>query len=141
MNLEPRPCHHCGTSIGDSPYRIVLQGLADDHDLPLCRSCQSLRQAGQLPADLLVQQWVFARSGPSIAENEVEEVIVRLECLGCGDPLARTDASAGASASGASGAVDARRLPDGSLTTECARCQRTNLLARRGPQMVAVRLW
>ena len=135
MSLEPRPCHHCGTSIGDSPYRIVLQGWADDHDLPLCRSCQSLRQAGQLPADLLVQQWVFARSGPSIAGDEVKQVIVRLECLGCGDALARADAAA------AAGATNARRLPDGSLTTECARCQRTNLLARRGPQMVAVRLW
>ena len=135
MNLEPRPCHHCGTSIGDSPHRIVLQGWADDHDLPLCRSCQSLRQAGQLPADMLVQQWLFTRSGPSAAGSEVEQVIVRLECLGCGDSLAGMDASS------AAGAVDARRLPDGSLTTECARCQRTNLLARRGPQMVAVRLW
>ena len=135
MSLEPRPCHHCATSIGDSPYRIVLQGWADDHYLPLCRSCQALRQSGQLPADLLVQQWVFTRSGPEAAGGEVEQVLVRLECLGCGDPLARADASA------SPGSVDARRLPDGSLTTECAACQRTNLLARRGPQMVAVRLW
>jgi len=131
MTLEPRTCHHCGASIGDSPYRIVLQGWADDHDLPLCRSCQSLRQAGQLPADLLVQQWVFTQAGPSAADSDLEQVLVRLECLGCGSVLARTDAAA----------VDARRLPDGSLTTECADCQRTNLLARRGPQMVAVRLW
>lgn len=135
MSLEPRPCHHCGTSIGDSPHRIVLQGWADDHYLPLCRSCQALRQGGQLPVDLLVQQWVFARSGPSVAGDEVEQVLVRLECLGCGDMLARADAPA------RPGAADPRRLPDGSLTTECASCQRTNLLARRGPQMVAVRLW
>jgi hypothetical protein len=137
MSLEPRPCHHCGTSVGDSPHRIVLQGWADDHYLPLCRSCQALRQSGQLPADLLVQQWVFARSGPAVAGNEVEQVLVRLECLGCGDALALAfaDASAGAPS------INAQRLPDGSLTTECATCQRTNLLARRGPQMVAVRLW
>ena len=132
MTLEPRPCHHCGTSIGDSPYRIVLQGWADDHDLPLCRSCQSLRQAGQLPADLLVQQWVFTQAGPATTESDLAQVLVRLECLGCGSILGRADVAA---------AVDARRLPDGSLTAECAECQRTNLLARRGPQMVAVRLW
>ena len=137
MSLEPRPCHHCGASVGDSPHRIVLQGWADDHYLPLCRSCQALRQSGQLPAELLVQQWVFARSGPAMAESEAEQVLVRLECLGCGDPLAvaLVGASAGA------GAVNARRLPDGSLTAECGACQRTNLLARRGAQMVAVRLW
>jgi len=134
MTLEPRPCHHCGTSIGDSPYRVVLQGWAEDHDLPLCRSCQSLRQGGQLPAELLVQQWVFTHSGPSAAGSDVEQVLVRLECLGCGGMLARADVAA-------TDAVDARRLPDGSLTAECAGCQRTNLLARRGPQMVAVRLW
>ncbi len=137
MSLEPRPCHHCGTSIGDSPYRIVLQGWAEDHQLPLCRSCQSLRQSGQLPADLLVQQWAFARSGSVAAGGEVEEVLVRLECLDCGEALALAFADAAAGP----GSVNARRLPDGSLTTECARCQRTNLLARRGPQMVAVRLW
>ena len=131
MTLEPRPCHHCGTSIGDSPYRIVLQGWADDHDLPLCRSCPSLRQAGQLPADLLVQQWVFTQAGPATTESDLAQVLVRLECLGCGSMLARADAAT----------IDARRLPDGSLTTECADCQRTNLIARRGPQMVAVRLW
>ena len=78
---------------------------------------------------------MFTHSGPSVAGSEVEQVIVRLECLGCGDALAGTGPAV------AAGAGDARRLPDGSLTTECARCQRTNLLARRGPQMVAVRLW
>jgi len=138
MNLEPRPCHHCGSSIGDSPYQIVLQGWADDHALPLCRACQSMRQEGQLPADLLVQQWVYTRSGPSAAGGELEQVLVRLECLGCGDPLARPG---GATTSGGAGGSDARRLPDGSLTTECGQCQRTNLLSRRGPQMIAVRLW
>jgi len=136
MNLETGSCHHCGAFVGDSPYRLVLQGFSDDHTLALCRSCQSLRQGGQLPVDLLIQQWVFAQTAPESAEEATLGVLVRLECLGCGAALTRTDLPV------KSGAVpDARRLPDGSLTTECAACQRTNLVARRGPQMVAVRLW
>ena len=33
------------------------------------------------------------------------------------------------------------RLPDGALSTECRDCHRTNVLERRGAQLVAVRLW
>jgi hypothetical protein len=139
MTSTPRLCHHCGSSADDSPYRVVLQGMSDDHSLPLCRSCQSLRQGGQLPVDLLVQQWTYEHSGPRAGHSgEPDEIVVRLECLGCGDPLAPLD---GAASPGGVPASEVRRLPDGSLTTECAACQRTNLLQRRGRQMVAVRLW
>jgi hypothetical protein len=132
-------CHHCGAPVGDSPHRVVLQGFFDDHALPLCHSCQSLRQGGQLPVDLLVQQWAYAHSGARAGSSgEPDEILVRLDCLGCGDRLSAID---GPATSGGAGAPDARRLPDGSLTTECLHCQRTNLLQRRGRQMVAVRLW
>jgi hypothetical protein len=125
--------------VGDSPFQVVLQGFSEDHPLPLCRSCQSLRQGGQLPADLLVQQWSYALSGASAGHSgEIDEIVIRLDCLGCGEALSRIDRPG---APGGEGSLDARRLPDGSLITECATCQRTNLLQRRGRQMVAVRLW
>ena len=134
MSDTSGPCHHCGSPVGDSPFTVVLEALLDDHALPLCRSCQSMRQAGQLPVELLVQQWSYAHSGASAGHTgEPDEVFVRLDCLGCGDALARI----GPLPPG----LDARRMPDGSLTTECGTCQRTNLLHRRGRQMVAVGLW
>ena len=138
---EPSPtCHHCGSPVDDSPFLLVLQGLSEDHALPVCRSCQSLRQAGQLPVELLVQQWSYALSGARAGHTgEVDEVLIRLDCLGCGSALSQIDSPGGPG--GGEGGLDARRLPDGSLTTECASCQRTNLLQRRGQQMVAVRLW
>ena len=136
MSEQSPSCHHCGSPVDDSPFQLVLQGLSDDHALPLCRSCQSLRQSGQLPVELLVQQWSYALSGARAGHSgEVDEVLVRLDCLGCGNALSPIDGAGG------EGGLDARRLPDGSLTTECASCQRTNLLQRRGRQMIAVRLW
>lgn len=135
MSDDAQPCHHCSSPVGDSPYFVVLEGMLDDHALPLCRSCQGMRQAGQLPVDLLIQQWAYAHSGAIAGHSgEPDEVLVRLDCLGCGGSLSQLDRPA----------VDApqvRRLPDGSLTTECLACQRTNLLERRRRQMVAVRLW
>jgi hypothetical protein len=139
MTIDPPLCHHCSSPVADSPYRVVLQGLFDDHPLALCRSCQSLRQEGQLPVDLLIQQWAYARSGPRAGQSgEPDTILIRLECLGCGQSLSAIDRPGQA---GGEGGLDARRLPDGSLITECAACQRTNLLQRRGQQMVAVRLW
>ena len=139
MSPEVRMCHHCGTPVGDSPYRVVLQGFFDDHALPLCHSCQGMRQAGQLPVDLLVQQWAYAHSGPRAGSSgEADEILVHLDCLGCGDALSSLDRPA---TGHAEGSPDARRMPDGSLTTECTHCRRTNVLQRRGRQMVAVRLW
>ena len=135
MSDASHPCHHCGSPVGDSPFTVVLEAFLDDHALPLCRSCQSLRQAGQLPVELLVQQWSYAHSGASAGHTgEPDEVLVRLDCLGCGGALARIGHPGPA-------ALDARRMPDGSLTTECGTCQRTNLLHRSGRQMVAVGLW
>ena len=135
MSDASGPCHHCGSPVGDSPFTVVLEAFLDDHALPLCRSCQSLRQGGQLPVDLLVQQWSYAHSGASAGvTGEPDEILVRLDCLGCGGSLSQIGLSGLA-------ALDARRLPDGSLSTECGTCQRTNLLHRRGRQMVAVRLW
>ena len=129
-------CHHCSSPVGDSPYLVVLETLEEDHTLPVCRSCQSLRQAGQLPVDLLVQQWAYARAGAEAEHwGESDEVIVRLDCLGCGGALSRFDRAA----TGAG--ENTRRLPDGSLITACMSCQRTNLLRRRGRQMVAICLW
>jgi hypothetical protein len=134
MSDASRPCHHCSSPVGDSPYQVVLEAFLDDHELPLCRSCQGLRQAGQLPVELLVQQWSYAHSGARAGHSgEVDEVVVRLDCLGCGELLARVGSTEAASS--------ARRLPDGSITTECGTCQRTNLLHRRGRQMVAVGMW
>lgn len=139
MSEDVRPCHHCGTSSGDSPFFVVLVDMLDDHALPLCRSCQSLRQAGQLPVDLLVQQWSYAHSGATAGHTgEPDEILVRLDCLGCGGSLSQLDR---AGTTGDVSASQARRLPDGSLTTECLACQRTNVLERRGRQMVVVRLW
>ncbi len=125
-------CHHCGSSLGGSAFAVVLQGYADDHRLPLCTRCQGLRQAGQLPVDLLVQQWTYALKGPTEAPGEADFMLVQLDCLGCGARFATAGTTEGAAAS---------RMPDGSLSTECLDCHRTNVLERRGGQLVAVRLW
>ena len=128
-------CHHCSAPVGDSPYLLVLSGLDEDYSLPLCRSCQSMRQSGQLPVDLLVQQWAFARSGEqAAATGELEQVVIQLDCLGCGGGFRPASSTA-------PGTVDAQRMPDGSISTVCPSCRRTNVLARRGGQLVATGLW
>ena len=126
-------CHHCGAPVGDSPYVLVLSGVEDDYELPICRSCQLMRQHGQLPVDLLVQQWAFARAGER-AEDELDEVLIQLDCLGCGGAFRPASPDAPHS-------VAAQRMPDGSISTVCPSCQRTNVLARRGGQLVATGLW
>ena len=77
-------CHHCGSPLEGSAFIVVLQGYSDDHVLTLCRRCQGLRQEGQLPVDLLIQQWTYDRKGPVDAPGEVDFMLVRLDCLGCG---------------------------------------------------------
>jgi hypothetical protein len=126
-------CHHCSAPVGDSPYVLVLSGFDEDYELPLCRSCQSMRQSGQLPVDLLVQQWAFARSGEGAAAI-LEDVVIQLDCLGCGGGFRPATGDA-------PGTVDAQRMPDGSISTVCPSCQRTNVLERRGGQLVATGLW
>ena len=72
-----------------------------------------------------------------MAGREVEQVLVRLECLGCGDMLA----ARGRRAAGP-GAADARRLPDGSLIDRVREPASARTCWRAAaPQMVAVRLW
>lgn len=128
-------CHHCSAPVGDSPYLLVLSGSEEDWQLPICRSCQLMRQSGQLPVDLLVQQWAFGRSGEQAAvTGELEIVVIQLDCLGCGGAFRPASSDVPES-------ILAQRMPDGSITTACPTCQRTNVLARRGGQLVAIRLW
>ncbi len=141
-------CHHCGEPVGESPHEVTLHGMFEDYRLPLCLSCQSLRQNGQLPVELLLQQWIYAKQGAGAGQaDELEGLLVRLVCLGCGVAIGRMGSVAvrpGSQApetDRAGGSTQALRLPDGSLSTMCATCQRTNLLERRGSQLVAVRLW
>ncbi|MGH7726519.1 MAG: hypothetical protein ACREOU_13915 [Candidatus Eiseniibacteriota bacterium] len=135
-------CHHCGEPVGDSPHEVMLHGMFEDYRLPICVACQSLRQNGQLPVELLLQQWVYSRGGAGSENDELTGLLVRLVCLGCGMAIARTAHVEGAPGGEAGGPeLSALRLPDGSLSTMCGSCQRTNLLERRGSQLVAVRLW
>lgn len=138
--MDDMTCHHCGRPAGDSPYGVTLQGLADDYRLRLCRTCQAMRQGGQLPVEMLIQQWAYARSGSTADEaGEAAEILVQLECLGCGVRFS----SFAQIRPGSEPLIlpESRRLPDGSLSTVCAGCHRTNVLERRGGQLVAVRLW
>jgi len=128
-------CHHCGSPLDGSSFAVVLQGYADDHRLALCTRCQGLRQSGQLPVDLLVQQWTYAMRGPVDAPGEADFMLVQLDCLGCGTRFAAM------SGGGSATFPEAARLPDGALSAECRECNRTNVLERRGGQLVAVRLW
>ena len=129
------PCHHCSAPVGDSPFAIVLSGFDEDWRLPLCRACQGMRQSGNLPVDLLVQQWAYERSGDrALATGELELVVIQLDCLDCGAAFRPADGDP-------PGTVVARRLPDRSMSTVCRACERTNVLERRGGQLVASRLW
>jgi hypothetical protein len=135
-------CSHCGGPTDDSPFAVWLSGLDEDWKLPVCRSCQSLRQNGQLPVDLLIQQWAYMRSGeraPYTAEYEM--VLIRLDCLGCGAAFQFDQASTGVGSAVAAAGAAAQRMPDGSLSMVCSWCGRTNLLERHGDQLVTVRLW
>lgn len=128
-------CHHCSAPVGDSPFVLVLSGFDEDWQLPICRSCQTMRQSGQLPVDLLIQQWAYGRSADESAiSTELEDVVIRLDCLGCGG---RFHAGPGDPA----GSIIAQRMPDRSMSTVCRECDRTNVLERRGGQLVAVCLW
>ena len=129
------PCHHCSAPVEDSPYMLVLSGFDEDWQLPICRACQDLRQNGQLPVEMLVQQWAFGRSGErAAAVGELEMVVIQLDCLGCGGGFRATPGDP-------PGSVVARRMPDRSMTSVCPGCGRTNVLERRRGQLVAARLW
>lgn len=132
-------CSHCKGDLAGSPFAVVVHAATEDVSLPLCRSCQALRQGGQLPVELLLQQWWYGRGGREGAGSPLQHLYVRLSCLGCGAAL--TLLSAVHVGSAATVFPDSRRLPDGSLAVPCPECRRTNVLEGRGGQLVAVRLW
>lgn len=125
--------------MGGSPFRVEIHTATEDVTLPICRSCQALRQGGQLPADLLLQQWSYSKGGREDPGGPFKNLYVTLSCLGCGTALtALSMVSAGVAPLVF---ADSRRLPDGSIAVQCAGCHRTNVLEGRGGQLVAVRLW
>lgn len=132
-------CSHCQSDLAGSPFEIAIHTATEDASLPLCRSCQALRQEGQLPVELLLQQWRYGRGGREDAGSPLQHLYVSLACLGCGATLT----SLSAVNVGAAPLIfpDSRRLPDGSLAVPCPTCRRTNVLEGRGGQLVAVRLW
>jgi hypothetical protein len=137
--VDAAVCSHCQSDLAGSPFGIAVHTATRDASLPLCRSCQALRQEGQLPVELLLQQWRYAEGGREDAGSPFQHLYVSLACLGCGGDLT----SLSAVSSGAAPLVfpDSRRLPDGSLAVPCPTCRRTNVLEGRGGQLVAVRLW
>jgi hypothetical protein len=137
--VEPSMCFHCQSHLTGSRFDVSLHSATDDVALPLCEVCQGLRQAGQLPVELLVQQWLYGVGRREDAGDPFRLVYVSLACLGCGTLM-------GPRATVREGVVEAefpvsRRLPDGSIAVPCATCGRTNVLEGRGAQLVAVRLW
>jgi ribosomal protein S27E len=137
--VDAAVCFHCQSELEGSPFGVSLHTSTEDITLPLCRSCQGLRQEGQLPVELLLQQWVYASGQRDDTGTVFEHLYVSLACLGCGSPLAALSVVN----PGAAPLVLAasRRLPDGSTVVACPHCQRTNVLEGRGGQLVAVRLW
>lgn len=138
--VDAAVCFHCQSELEGSPFIVSVHTQTEDFDLPLCRSCQGLRQEGQLPVELLLQQWLYAaghREGDST--GIFRSLYVSLSCLGCGAPLAAlSQVNPGAAPLVLAAS---RRLPDGSTVVPCPKCQRTNVLEGRGGQLVAVRLW
>jgi hypothetical protein len=137
--LEAAVCSHCLNDLAGSPFVVAFHTATRDVSLALCRSCQTLRQGGQLPVELLLQQWSYEGGGREDRGNPLLDVYVSLACLGCGTALAtlsRVNV-------GAAPLVfpDSRRMPDGSIAVPCRECQRTNVLEGRGGQLIAVRLW
>jgi len=137
--VEAAVCSHCQRELAGSPFSITVHTATEDVLLALCRSCQGLRQAGQLPVELLLQQWRYGEGGREDSGSALQNLYVSLACLGCGAGLA----SLSAVNTGAAPLVfpDSRRLPDGSLAVPCPNCRRTNILEGHAGQLLAVRLW
>jgi len=137
--VEAAVCFHCQQALAGSTFQVSFHTATEDITLPLCVSCQSLRQEGQLPVELLVQQWLYSSGQRQDTGDPFRNLFVSLACLGCGSPL-------GALSTVAAGVAplvlaESRRLPDGSTVVPCPRCRRTNVLQSQGGQLVAVRLW
>jgi hypothetical protein len=137
--VEAEVCFHCQRSLAGSTYRLAFHTVTEDVSLPLCPGCQSLRREGQLPVELILQQWLYANGQREDTGEPFRNVLVSLACLGCAAPLGALTAVAAGSAPLA--LADSRRLPDGSTAVPCPQCRRTNVLQSRGGQLVAVRLW
>ena len=120
-------------------HLLTLRTQSVVTELPVCPNCQSLRQEGQLPVELLLQQWYYSQDRQDIPDNLFEHHQIGLVCLGCESPLAPLPTVN----PGASQLVlkNSRRMPDGSVVVPCGDCQRTNVLEGRSSQLVAVRLW
>ena len=136
--IDASVCYHCQRKLEGSRYLISFHTATEDVSLPLCRACQELRQAGQLPVELLLQQWLYGQGGREDVDP-FQDTLVSLACLGCGSQLgALTTVAAGVARLVLS---ESRRMPDGSTVVPCPTCRRTNVLESRVGQLVAVRLW
>ena len=131
-------CFHCQRKLEGSPFQVSFHTATDDISLPLCRACQELRQAGQLPVELLLQQWLYAL-GALEELDPFQDTLVTLVCLGCGAQLGNLSTVAVGAAQLMF--ADSRRMPDGSTVVPCVKCRRSNVLESRYGQLVAVRLW
>ncbi len=137
--VETTVCFHCQRDLAGSPFTVEIHTSTEDVTLLLCRSCQALRQGGQLPADMILQQWLYDKGGREDLGNPFKNLYVSLTCLGCGAAL--TELAMVSAGAAPLVFADSRRLPDGSTAVPCPQCQRTNVLEGRGGQLVAVRLW
>lgn len=136
--IDASVCFHCQRTLEGSAFSVSFHTPTDDVALPLCRSCQELRQAGQLPVELLLQQWLYGLGGREDIDP-FQDTLVSLACLGCGSQLgALTTVAAGVAPLVL---TELRRMPDGSTVVPCPTCRRTNVLESRFGQLVAVRLW
>jgi hypothetical protein len=110
---------------------------AEEIALALCVRCQNMRRAGQLPVEMLLQQWYYGLGRRDSPEEVLHLLQVILTCLGCGETLH----PGWAERSPSGGPFAPRRMPDGSIVVSCSVCRRANVLEGRGGQLIAVRLW
>ena len=136
---EMSDCFHCGGELGQSPFRVALQTPTQRTTIPVCLSCQRMRQEGQLPVELILQQWYYGQGVRLPPEDLFVEHQIRLTCLGCDAALAKQGNHS--EAAGDAKLSSPRRMPDGSTIVLCPSCDRTNVLEGRSGQLVAVRLW
>ena len=132
-------CFHCQGTLAEGSSRIAVWTATGEMSLRLCHSCQSLRQAGKLPVELLLQQWYYEEGQREAPEDVFTGHQISLLCLGCDSALAALPTvNPGADTLLL---ANSRRMPDGSTVVPCATCGRTNVLEGRSSQLVAVRLW
>ena len=136
--VDAAVCSHCQSDRQAACSRSPSTRRPRTHRC-LCRSCQALRQEGQLPVELLLQQWRYGGGGREDAGSPLQHSVREP-----GVPGLRRDLTSLSAVSGGAAPLifpDSRRLPDGSLAVPCPTCRRTNVLEGRGGQLVAVRLW